>query len=197
MVNHKPNVKPPSDDCILSMAQAHDIAFLSLRSKSHFVGLVGDMTSRISGLTSKTFVPSLVASTDCFLGPIQFEFVTATDSNGDPINIAKNVSSAQVANVAPYAPPRHRCPDLAMHCDTMCMHVVCESQDGIGEDICDESRTARPWCCHKRVSQLQVLEDPRARGPHPSLQRRHDTDDAWRRFRCLCALLRLRDKRQS
>ena len=92
---------PPADDVIQSTAQAQDLAFAALAPRSNFVYLVQEMSASITGLTSKSFLPSLIASTDCLLGPVQFDFVTELDAAGRPRNVASNVSSSQLCLVSP------------------------------------------------------------------------------------------------
>ena len=52
-------LKPPSDAAIACMAQAHDLAFLALAEKSYYVRVVRRISESVTGLTAKTFLPSL------------------------------------------------------------------------------------------------------------------------------------------
>jgi hypothetical protein len=97
------NIKPPNDSAISGVASAHDLAFQALGPLSWFVSAVMDIARQIPGLTSTTFISSLIAAADCLLGPVQLYFVTEVDQYGQQLNVASNVSSAQTCNVAPYA----------------------------------------------------------------------------------------------
>ena len=92
---------PPADDVIQTAAQAQDLAFAALAPRSNLVYIMQEMAASITGLTSKSFLPSLIASTDCLLGPVQLDFVTELDAAGLPRNVASNVSSAQLCLVSP------------------------------------------------------------------------------------------------
>ena len=85
---------------IQTTAQAQDLAFAALAPRSNLVYNMQEMAASITGLTSKSFLPSLVVSTDCLLGPVQLDFVTELDAAGQPRNVASNVSSAQLCLVS-------------------------------------------------------------------------------------------------
>ena len=86
------------------MAQAHDLRFQGLISRSHLVAMTAELSSGVTGLTSKSFLPSLLTAVDCFLGPIDVRAVTEVDSAGTPLNITQGVSAVFAGHVAPCAP---------------------------------------------------------------------------------------------
>ena len=63
------NPKPPSDSLLEALELEHDTKSTALESKSYIVSVFCELSSNISGLTAKAFVPSILAATDCALGP--------------------------------------------------------------------------------------------------------------------------------
>lgn len=103
----EPSLKPPSDETIAVVAQAQDMVFNALAGKSFFVRAHKDLASKVTGLTSRTFIPSVVVAADVLLGPIQFDAVTQLDEYDAALNTASNITGAMMCNLAPCA---HRPP---------------------------------------------------------------------------------------
>ena len=101
LMTHKAG-KPPADDVLAALAVDHDTCFLALESKSYMVSMFRELAGNISGLTAKAFVPSIIAATDCVLGPVKLKAITEVNSDGEVVNEACTTSSAQTANVAVY-----------------------------------------------------------------------------------------------
>ena len=49
------------------------------------------MSCGVTGLTNKSFMPSLLSAADCFLGPVIFEFVTEVDAFAKPLNVSNHL----------------------------------------------------------------------------------------------------------
>jgi len=135
--------KPPADDLLSQLAQKHDICFAGLGARSSFVQYQMNMTSNVTGLTNRAFVPSVLAAADVLLGPITTMAVTETNRDGVATNVATNVSAAFLANVAPYAMTN------ITHNAVTHSHTPSTLQDGMREDGFDEPRSARYR--HRRV----------------------------------------------
>jgi len=100
-------IKPPSDDLLAQLAQTQDLAFSALGARSHLVQYSQEMSSHFTGLTTRAFLPSILAAADVLLGPVQVEAVTECNQHGAARNVARNVSAAFTCNVAPCARPPH------------------------------------------------------------------------------------------
>ena len=99
------SLKPPSDETIAAVSQAQDLVFVALQGRSNFVRIMTRIAGEVTNLSARAFVPSVVAATDCLLGPIQFDAVTQLNEEGASLNTASNVTGAMICNLAPCASP--------------------------------------------------------------------------------------------